>query len=72
MVNVCVFVCECLKVCLCISKTKDAKLTTEDAQLNFDLLSEDEYSGNCGRMHYRTEASNVDVLYIARDLVYRL
>ena len=53
MMYLCVSVCECVSV-LCNSNT-------EDAQLEFNLFSEDENCGNHGRI-YGTQPSDEDVL----------
>ena len=71
MDDVCVIVYLCERV-FCNNNTEDAKLRTEGAQLEFNLLSGDENSGNSGCTHYLTQPPNVDVLYIALDLDYQL
>ena len=63
----CVWMCECMFV---TARTQNS----EDANNEFNLLSEDKNSGNRGRIQCHTQPPNADILYIhvAPDLVYRL
>ena len=56
----CMYLCERV---FCNSNTEDAKLNTEDTQLESNLLGEDENSGYSGCTHYLTQPPNEDILY---------
>ena len=63
----CVYLCVNVWVSVCNSNTEEAELNTEDTQLKYYLLSEDEHSGNRGRIHYSTQPPNADILDIPPD-----